>query len=65
MGNQTRMDKDDEEQDIAQDADDGDARVYSAIKHFVYEMVNLRMAVVTRSVHHHLYYCLKFFFSKL
>lgn len=53
MGNQSGMDKDDKEKDIAYDADDGDARVDPAIEHFVNEMINFRMTVVTRTVHHH------------
>ena len=64
MGNETRMDKDDKEKDIAEDADDGDARVDPAIEHFVDELVNFRMTVVTRNVHHHFYF-LKNIFSKL
>ena len=56
------MDKDDEEKDIAQDTDDGDARVDPAIEHFVDELVNFRMTVVTRNVHHHhFYFFIKYF----
>ena len=47
------MDEDNEEEDVAKDANDGDDRVDAAIEHLVNEVVNLRMAVVTRNVHQH------------
>ena len=58
------MDKDDKEKDIAEDANNGNAGVDPAIEHFVDELVNFRMTVVTRNVHHHFYF-LKNIFSKL
>ena len=51
--NKAGMDEDDEEEDIAKDANDWDDRVDAAIEHLVNEVVNLRMAVVTRNVHQH------------
>ena len=51
--NKAGMDKDDDEEDIAKDANGGDDRVDAAIEHSVDELVYLWMAVVTRNVHQH------------
>ena len=53
--NETGMNEDDEEEDIAEDANDGDDGVDAAIEHFVYELVNLRG--VSRNVHIHHHFC--------
>ena len=50
------MDKDDEEEDIAEDANDGDDGVDAAIEHFVNELVNLRGVTRNVHVHHHFYF---------
>ena len=47
------MDKDDDEEDVAEDTDNGDDRVDATIKHLVNKQVNLWITVVTRTVQQH------------